>query len=538
MTFNRDVAPIIFENCSTCHRPGQPAPFSLLNYADVRKHGDDVATVTAARYMPPWLPDPTEHPFADSRRLPDAQIKTIQQWVASGMPEGDAEDLPKVPAFTDGWQLGNPDLVVRMPEPFLLPASGKDVYRNFVVPLPVEGKRYVRAVEFKADTKALHHVFFYFDRTRQSERVDQQDMEPGFAGMGLPPGVSSPPGHFLSWQPGRGPTLSPPGLSWPIEAGSVLMQAHMQPVGKPEPVQASIAFYFTDQPPTNTPFKLALDSYRIDVPAGASNVVVEDSYTLPVDVDVVSVLPHAHYLGRKIEGFALRPDGKTETLLKIDRWDFNWQSDFRYIRPVPLPKGSRLVMRWTYDNSTNNLRNPNTPPQRVRYGVQSSDEMGELYFQVLTRSAADLSVLQEDYKWQVIGDIIEFNTWALGQNRTNAHAHVQLGKALLALNKRAEATTHFRRALGIDAKQEEGRYHLGLVLMDANPQAAEREFREALAINPENYKARANLGVLLMQAGRLEEAETEFKAGLAANPNDPLLIENLAVLARKKAGNP
>jgi tetratricopeptide (TPR) repeat protein len=235
-----------------------------------------------------------------------------------------------------------------------------------------------------------------------------------------------------------------------------------------------------------------------------------------------------------VEGFAVLPDGRQQWLLKIDDWNFNWQSDFRFKRAVAVPKGSRLTMRWTYDNSTNNVRNPNQPPRRVKYGLQSSDEMGELYFQVLPRTATDLATLRDDYQWRVIRDIVAFNTMMLEQNRSNAHAHVQLAKALLALGKQPEALQHLRRAVAIDPKEEEGHYHLGVALMDADAAAAEAEFRRTITINPENFKARGNLGFLLLNSDRLEEAEEQFRAGLRANPGDPLLMENLEIVRGKK----
>jgi len=537
LAFNKDIAPIIFNNCSTCHRPGQPAPFSLLSFADVKKHASDIADVTARRYMPPWLPAHGFGEFVGERRLTDEQIAAVQQWVAAGAPEGNAADRPSPPQFSNGWQFGTPDAIARMPEPYVMPAGGRDVYRNFVVPLPMTERRYIRAIEFKADTRVLHHVFLYFDRSRQSRRVDAQDAEIGFGGMRLPATAESPSGYFLSWQPGRGPTISPPGLAWAIEANSdLVLQAHMQPGGKPEPVQPSIGLYFTSEPPTNTPFKIGLDSYQIDIPAGTTNYVVEDSYTVPVAVDVLAVLPHAHYLARKVEGEAILPDGHRQWLLKIDDWDFNWQSDFRYTHPVPLPRGTRLAMRWTFDNSTNNLRNPNRPPRRVRYGLQSSDEMAELYFQVLPRTSADLATLDTDYQWHALKDIVAFNTMMIEQDRSNAHAHVQLGKALMAFGKRAEALGHLRRALALDPNEEEGHYNLGAILMDTEAAAAEAEFKETLRVNPENYKARNNLGLLYMRSGRLDEAEAQFNAGLQANPGDAYLKQNLELLGKARQG--
>ncbi len=359
VTFNKHIAPILYEQCATCHRPGQIGPFSLVTYADARKKAKQIGEVTRSRFMPPWLPEHGLEPFADERRLSAGQLGLLEQWIADGTPEGAAAALPPMPQWTDGWQLGPPDLVVTMPETYTLPPDGKDIYRNFIIPIPNTRDRHVRAVEFRADTKAIHHAFLRMDRTRQSRKLDAQDRQPGFGGMETPVGVEDMGGHFLSWQPGRGPTRIPEGLAFLLPAGAdFVVQFHMQPTGKPEPIRPSIALYFTEQPATNKPMKISLSSFAIDIPANSRDFTLEDSYELPVDVDLLAVLPHTHYLGKRLEGFATLPDGTRKDLLLIKDWDFNWQSDYRFARAVALPKGTRLSMRYTYDNTTNNVRNP------------------------------------------------------------------------------------------------------------------------------------------------------------------------------------
>jgi tetratricopeptide (TPR) repeat protein/mono/diheme cytochrome c family protein len=538
LTFTKHIAPIVFEHCAGCHRPGQAAPFSLLSFQDVKKHATDIAEVTARRYMPPWLPEHGYGEFADERRLSAEQIGVIQQWVAEGAVEGSPADSPPPPKWADGWQLGRPDLVAQLPEAYTVPPNGRDVYRNFVVPLRLTERRFVQAVEFRANTKVLHHVFIRFDRSRHSRRLDAQDAEVGFGGMSLPASVETPGGYFLSWQPGRGPTRSPAGLAWPLEPGSdLILQAHIQPSGKAEKVQPSIAFYFTDQAPTNTPFKIGLSSYAIDIPPGARDYEVRDSYVLPVDVELLAVLPHAHYLAKEIHGYAVLPDGRKRWLIKINDWDFNWQSDYRYAQSIHLPKGTCLTVRLTYDNSAENVRNPNRPPTRVKYGLQSTDEMGELWFQVLPHSAADSETLQAHYKERVVQDVIALNKLMLQQNPTNAHAHVQMANAMLALGRRAEGLAHLRRAVELDPNEEEGHYHLGVLAMSSSDaHTAEVEFNETIRVNPENFHARNNLGLVLMHLGRFTEAEEQFQTALRLNPGDRLVKENLDLLARARAG--
>ena len=538
LTFNNDIAPILFRHCAGCHRPGETAPFSLLTYQQVKARANDVVAVTARRYMPPWLPEHGGPALADARRLTEDEIGVIHQWKEEGAAEGSARDLPPLPRWTEGWQLGMPDLVAELPAAYTLPAEGRDVYRNFVIPLSLPARRFVRAVEFKPNSKVFHHIFVRFDRSRQSRRLDAQDAEAGFGGMSLPPGAESPGGHFLSWQPGRGPARSPAGLAWPLEANSdLILQAHLQPSGKPELVRPSIGFYFTDQAPTNTPFKVVLGSMDIDIPAGSPNFEIQDSYVLPVDAQVLAVLPHAHYLAKQMQGTAVLPSGETRSLLNIKEWDFNWQSDYRYLEPIQLPKGTRLGMRFTYDNSIQNVRNPHQPPVRVRYGLQTTDEMGELWLQLLPRNTNELRALQADFERRLVREILAFNALMLRQNPTNAHAHVQYGKALVALGRRDEALPHFRQAVQIDPDQEEGHYHIGVLLMDRDLASAEKSFVQTVRVNPENFKARNNLGLVLMSLNRDAEAEAQFRAALELNPNDRRILENLDQL-QKRRGRP
>lgn len=537
VTFNKHIAPILHAECATCHRPGQAGPFNLITYADASKRAKQIVEVTQSRYMPPWLPEHGLEPLVGERRLNAEQLGLIQQWAADGTPEGSATDRPPAPSWTDGWQLGPPDLVVTMPEAYTLPADGKDIYRNFIFPVPASSNRYVRAVEFRADTKAIHHAFLRMDRSRQSRKLDAQEAEVGFGGMDTPPGVEDMGGHFMSWQPGRGPTTIPDGLAFTLPAGAdFVVQFHMQPIGKPERIKPSIAVYFTDRPATNMPMKISLSSFDIDIPANSSDFKIEDSFELPVDVDLLAVLPHTHYLGKRLEGYAILPDGTRKELLLIKDWDFNWQSDFRYAQAVPLPKGTRLGMRYTFDNTTNNVRNPNHPPIRVKYGLQSTDEMGELWFQVLARSKADHTKLEDAYTVRALNEVLAFNTFLLKQNPNNARAHNQMAKALLYQRKQAEGIAHLQAALRIQPGNDEAHYHLGIVAMDLqNMAAAEEQFEATLRSNPEHFKARNNLGLICLRQNRLDEAEAHFNEVLRLNPGDTIAEGNLRAVGRARA---
>ena len=530
ITFTRGIAPIMFNQCGTCHRPGQAGPFSLLSYADVQKHAKQIAEVTAHRYMPPWMPAPGYAEFAGERRLTVDQIGLIQQWVAEGAIEGDAGNLPPVPKWSEGWQLGQPDMVVTMPEAYTLSGEGRDVYRNFVVPIPMSAARYVKAIEFNpGNWKVVHHAFFRFDRSGDSRAADEREAGVGFGGIHTPQNAQSPSGHFLSWQPGKVFSEVPEGLSWQLEPGTdLVLQLHLQPSGKPEPVQASMAFYFTDRAPTNMPSKISLSSYDIDIPPGVSNHVVTESAVLPADVYVLGILPHAHYLATEVDGVATLPDGSKQWLLKINRWDFNWQGDYRYARPVFLPKGATVSMKFTFDNTERNPSNPNHPPKRVRYGLQTTDAMAELWLQVLTTNAKDADALAAFNHSRVIKDAIAYNQYLLKNNPKDATAYNGLGKAMYFADDFPNAWKYFQTAASLKPDLDEAHYFIALIYRRQNrlPEAKEK-FLTALRVNPKHSKAAGNVGVICLQEGNLADAERYFSLALSLNPEDEIARRGL-----------
>ena len=530
--FTHDIAPIVFENCATCHRPGQSGPFSLLNYADTAKRAKQIAELTAKRAMPPWLPDPAYSHFEGERLLTEKQIQLFAEWAAAGAPEGNPIDLPNLPTWPDGWSLGKPDLVVKTPL-YTVPSQGRDVYRNFVMPMPTTGTQYVAAVEFDpGNPRVAHHAFIMLDRTRASRTVDERDPLPGFDGMDIPPSAASPDGHFLSWQPGKRFARNPDGLSWRLYPNSdVVLQLHLQLTGKPETIQSSIAFFFTDKPPTRIPVKVGLTSYQIDIPAGASNYVITDSLTLPIDVDVTGILPHAHYLGKDLQGYVKLSNGNTNWLIRIPDWNFNWQGDYRFKTPVFAPRGSLVTMRFSYDNSTNNPRNPHQPPVRVRYGTQTVDEMGELWLQLLPRNPAELPALRKEIDKRIFQLGIDYAEYRLRLNPNDAKAHVKYATSLLAQGKATEAIPHLQAAANADASNDDAHYYMGLIarMMDRNPLALD-ELNQATRINPKNAKAFGNLGLVYFDLGQLAPAEKNFLKTLELEPNDALAHDTLGVI--------
>jgi Flp pilus assembly protein TadD len=301
-------------------------------------------------------------------------------------------------------------------------------------------------------------------------------------------------------------------------------------------LQASVGFYFTDQAPTNTPFKIGLRSYDIAIPAGKSDYLLKDSYVLPVDVEALAVLPHAHYLAKQMAGFALLPDGTKRWLFLIKDWDFNWQGDYRYAQPLFLPKGSTLVMEYTYDNSTNNARNPAHPPRRVEYGLASTDEMGELWLQVLTYHTNDLAALEKDYGARVFHDAVAYNEYLLRLNTNDVTAHVELGKAKTAQGKPVEALKHLRIAARLQPDNEETHYFLGLLYQrQGKPNYARTEFEQILRLNPANFKAHTYLGLTFLDLGDLDRAEEQFRTALRLQPGDDVAQSNLDIVLRARA---
>ena len=403
VTFTETVAPIVYENCVTCHRPGEAAPFALITYEDVKKRGSLIAAVTRSRYMPPWHAAHGYGEFDGERRLTDAQIAAIGEWVKQGMPEGDPAKMPKLPQFADGWHLGKPDLILQMPAGFDLPASGPDVYRNFVIPTGLTEDKWVRAVEFRPTArKVVHHVLYAYVGGGSLKRRDGEDGRPGFGGMGTVGVVPGQGGGSLGgWAVGNTPVFLPDGLALPLPKGSdFVLQMHFHLTGKAESERSTVGIYFADKAPEKRLFAAQVPALfgfgsGIDIPAGAKAYTIQDSMTLPVDVLAYSVGAHAHYVGKEMKATATLPDGTVQPLLWIQDWDFAWQDRYNYKKPVLLPKGTLIDVKLTYDNTAANPHNPSNPPKRVLWGEQSFDEMGSVTEQVVAVHKEDEAALQK-----------------------------------------------------------------------------------------------------------------------------------------------
>jgi tetratricopeptide (TPR) repeat protein len=522
VTFRKQIAPILFAHCASCHRPGQPGPFSLLTYEEARKHARQIAAVTRKRYMPPWLPAPGFGDFAGERRLTDAQIETIEQWVLAGAPEGSAAHSAPVPIFTPGWQLGPPDLVITADRPFSLPADGPDVFWNFILPAAVRETRQVKAIEIRpGNARTVHHANLLVDRS-QSLRYREKVRGEGFAGMDLavPSETFDPDSHFLFWKPGGTPWEEPAGMSWRLDPGNdLILNVHLRPTGKPELVRPSVGIYFTRESQTKYPMLLQLESDgMLDIPPGDRAFRASDDFRLPLDVDLLAVYPHAHYLGKVIEAFATLPDGTRRWLIRIPEWDLNWQAVYRYREPMLLPKGTVISMSFQYDNSAANVRNPNSPPRRVRGGNQSSDEMAHLWLQVLPRGSSDQrAILQE-----------AIMSRRLEKYPTDFSAHFNLGALYLRRKDIPSAIAHLDAALRVEPEEPAALNTLGVALeSDGKLDRAIDEFQHALRVRPDDHSAQYNLANALAAQGRLEDAAAGFRRLLAGYPKDSAAHEHL-----------
>jgi tetratricopeptide (TPR) repeat protein/mono/diheme cytochrome c family protein len=565
VTFNRDIAPILFRSCAMCHRPGESGPFPLLSYKDAKSHARQIAAVTQSRFMPPWLPERGDYKFADDMRLPDAEVALIARWVEQGATEGAPEDLPRKPEFVAGWQMGRPDLIVKAEKPFRLPASGNDQYWNFIFRNPVNQTRWLKGIEVRpGDQRLVHHANVLVDRM-QSARAQEASPGSGFGGMEIKieSEVFDPDSHFLFWKPGTVPHSEPDGMALRLDPDTdLVLNIHLQPSGKEEWIQPSLGLYFADQPASRFPMLLQLENdQKLDIPAGEKNFVVSDEFTMPEDVELLAIYPHAHYVGKDLQAFATFPDGTKKSLIHIPDWNLNWQAVFRFQTPVDLPAGTVVSMRYRYDNSDENIRNPNIPPKRVVGGNGSRDEMAHLWLQVLPRSSGAAGsdprrILQEAMARHNVE-----------KNAADFEGHYNLGAMLQARGESSEASKQYELALRLRPEDPtvnnavagmylasghpefavkyleaalrsrpnyfDAHYNLGTALaMQSDFSGALEHFRAAVQINPQDANAQANLGAALQATGDLREARIHLERALAMDPKLANARENLDQLNR------
>ena len=402
VTWSSHVAELVHRRCGRCHRAETPAPFPLRTYDDVAARSRQVLDVVTRRIMPPWKPRPEFGHFRDELRLDDSELALLRKWLESGLPRGDMATAPVAPVYRGGWVLGEPDLVLTMPEAALIPAEGDDVYWYFVIPSGLVSDRMITAIDFRpGNSRVVHHASFRYDDTGRARLLDATDPAPGYrrhGGWGFSSG-----GTLGGWAAGIQPQRLAPGLGRPITAGSdFVLQVHYHPTGQPEQDRSRVGIYFLPErspsvgsaAPEITPVvEIFVGDMSLEIPPGRSDLYHPAEYTLPVPVTIHSVLPHMHLLGRRCRSWAVLPNGRKVPLVAVDDWDFNWQGQYHLRKPLKLPAGTRLVHESWYDNSSGNPFNPHSPPRRVTWGEGTSAEMGLLLLDVTADTASDRTKL-------------------------------------------------------------------------------------------------------------------------------------------------
>ncbi|WP_051670700.1 c-type cytochrome [Bryobacter aggregatus] len=412
-TFTRDIAPILFNNCTSCHRPGEIGPMPLTSYKEIRPWAKAIQASVQTRKMPPWHADPHYGKFANDSRLKDSDVALITAWAKAGAPEGDPKLLPALPQFAEGWQIGKPDAIYSIPE-FTLSNSGYDEQMNFVVETNLKEDVWVEAIEIRpGNRKVVHHAHVWLESatpaapkpkaasttprvsytmregTRAFARPDAPVIDDGCShpNGGMWPGASpSELGSILaSFVPGKAPEQWPTGIAKKIPAGSKLKFTihYSKTTGKEEKDITSVGLRFAKQPPTQELRRIDLHNTAFLIPANDENHVVTACYTFQEDADVLSYLAHMHYRGKSMKFEAIYPDGRMETLIDIPKYDFEWQTKYLNATPVRIPKGTRIKLTATFDNSPNNRYNPD-PSKVIRWGDNTVDEMMDGWFEFVT----------------------------------------------------------------------------------------------------------------------------------------------------------
>jgi len=359
-TFTKDVAPILYRNCVECHRPTMFAPMSLATYQDARPYAKVMKQRVVARQMPPWNADPAIGHFKNDPRLTDQEVDTIARWADGGAPKGDDSDMPKMPAFAEGWTIGKPDAVFAMAEPFHIPANGAVEYQYIRIPVNLPEDHWIQAIEIKPGARAqVHHVIAY----------TQPSGEPVSGG-----GVLGPTNI-------GGVTPNKPGMVFPEGVARLLrgrhdivLQIHYTTNGKEALDRTEVGLIFAKQPPVKAAAGGLVINPRFVIPANDGNFEVRGQNLLMADTVLTAMTPHMHVRGKDMTYIAHYPDGREETLLSVPKYDFNWQITYELAEPKVLPKGTRLEVIAHFDNSANNKFNPD-PAQPVRWGDQTWEEM-------------------------------------------------------------------------------------------------------------------------------------------------------------------
>jgi hypothetical protein len=378
-TFSKDVAPILQKNCQICHRPGEAAPMSLLTYEQVRPWAKAIREAVLKRVMPPWQADPRYGKFRNDRSLSQDDIDTLVNWANSGAPEGDPKDLSPPAQFENGWRIGKPDVEIVMKEPFSVPASGVMDYRHFVVPTHFTEDKWFQVAEIRPGNRAIVHHVIAFVR---------------------PPGANpnnEPVEYLAGYAPGAVPLELEPGRAKLVTAGSdIVFELHYTPNGTPGTDQTKMGLIFAKEPPKERVFTVVLNAYHFAIPPGAPDYPVETDLEFGTDVKLLSLMPHMHFRGKDFDINLISPQGASEKLLSVPHYSFAWQTMYYPKDEIPAPKGSKIHLSGHFDNSANNVYNPN-PSETVRWGEQTFHEM----FGDITDVAVDVGTdVRKIVAWQ------------------------------------------------------------------------------------------------------------------------------------------
>jgi hypothetical protein len=360
VTYTKDIAPILYNNCTECHRPSMSAPMSLMTYDDVRPWARAIKQRVVKREMPPWSADRAHGTFKNDPSLSQKDIDTIAAWVDGGAPRGEDKDLPAAPQYADGWTIGTPDAVFRMTEPYNVPAEGTIPYQYIRVPTNLAEDKWIQAIEFKpGDRRVVHHIIASAQPAGGNARDERT---PGRVGLG---GIT----------PNKPGVTFPDGIARFLPANSdIILQMHYTTVGEATSDVTSVAVKWAKNPPQRMVGGGNVLNVRFAIPPGAANHEVRAERTFADDTLLTSMMPHMHVRGKSMTYVAHYPDGRTETLLYVPKYDFNWQHSYELAEPKLMPKGTKLEVIATYDNSTANAFNPD-PSATVRWGDQTWEEM-------------------------------------------------------------------------------------------------------------------------------------------------------------------
>jgi Copper type II ascorbate-dependent monooxygenase, C-terminal domain len=373
-TFSKDVAPILYKNCVGCHRPSEIAPMSLLTYEETRPWAKSIREYVSRGQMPPWHAEQPRGTFLNDRRLTDSEKNTLLAWAEAGAPEGNPKDLPPAPKFTEGWQIGQPDVVLPMSKPFDVPASGTIAYQYFQLPTNFTEDKWVQAIELRPGTRSVvHHILAFVREPGKPARPDA--FMPMVPKMPATQNQAGPGNLVAATAPGTNAMIFEPGSALKIPAGStILFQVHYTANGKAAADQSSVGLIFAKEHPQREIHTSAFLNPLLKIPAGAASQPIDSAIEFTADTHITALIPHTHLRGKSWEYRLIYPDGQSQVVLSVPKYDFNWQTWYVFATPLVAPKGSRLEATAHYDNSVNNKSNPD-PKAEVRWGDQTWEEM-------------------------------------------------------------------------------------------------------------------------------------------------------------------